>query len=68
MVFIVHVNHDIVAKVNHDQTILFIVHVDYAIVFEDFRDKDDVFRSLRSPRRRCQGQSRSEMLIVVYVH
>ena len=50
MVFIAHVNHDVVAKVNHDQTILFIVHVDYVIVFEDFRDQDDVFRSLRSPR------------------
>ena len=60
MVFIVHVNHDIVAKVNHDQTILFIVHVDYVIVFEDFRDKDDVFRSLRLPRRHHQGQSRSD--------
>ena len=51
-------NHDIVTKVNHDQTILFIVHVDYVIVFEDFRDKNDVLRSPRSPRRRRQGQSR----------
>ena len=57
MVFIVHVNHDTVAKVSHDQTIIFIVHVNYVIVFEDFRDKDDVLRSLRSPRRRRQGQS-----------
>ena len=60
MVFIVHVNHDVVAKINHAQTILFIVHVDYIIVFEDFRDQDDVFRGLRSRRRRRQGQSRSD--------
>ena len=60
MVFIVHVNHDVVAKVNYDQTILFIVHVNYVIVSKDFRDQDDVFRSLRSPRCRRQGQSRPD--------
>ena len=65
MVFIVYVNHDVVAKVNHDQTILFIVHLDYVNVFEDSRDQDNVFRSLRSPRRRGQGQLRPN--VVVYV-
>ena len=39
------------------QMILFVVHVDQVIVFEEFRDQDVFFRSLRVLRRRRQVQS-----------
>ena len=61
-------NHDVVAKVNHDQTILFIVHVDYVIVFEDFRDQDDVFDSYVYQDVGVKVNHDQTMLIVVYVH
>ena len=45
------------------QTILFVVHVDQVIVFEDFRDQDDLFRTLRVLPRRRQGQARPDDVI-----
>ena len=45
------------------QTILFVFHVDQLIVFEDFRDWDDLFRSLRILRCRRQGQTRPDDVI-----
>ena len=38
MVFLIHVASGVVAKVSHDQIILFVVHVDYFIVPEVYQD------------------------------
>ena len=43
MVFEIHVAYDVVAKVSHDQMILFVVHVDYVDIPEVYHDQTSFF-------------------------
>ena len=39
MVLAIHIAYDVVAKVSHDQIILFVLHVYYVIVLEVYHDQ-----------------------------
>ena len=70
MIFlVVHVGYDVVAKVNHDQTMLFVVDVNYVISPEVYQDRrrrfsQSMWTTACSPRHLLLHQT---ILFVVHV-